>query len=135
LVNDWRDGVTNYYSLLGEQAMTNDEIKVAIAEWIGWKNIQVCHRNGGRWLKGSLYGENPQGYLACVPNFAGDLNAIHEAEKKLKSSKDLWAQYTTVMLPWLASSHAYGFLDGDTVHATAHQRSEALLKTIGKWKD
>lgn len=59
-----------------------------------------------------------------LPNYTTDLNAMHEAEKTLTP-----IQATTyfVMLDEL--------LEDRVVFATAAQRAEAFLRTIGKWED
>ena len=59
-------------------------------------------------------------------NFFDDLNAVHEAEKKLDVNP--WQQYIN-LLPDIIEDWR------SPIHATARQRCEALLKTIGKWKE
>lgn len=62
-----------------------------------------------------------------------DLNAMHEAEKTLLTQcgndpqDDLWIDYLANLL------HAAPLCLRE--HATARQRAEAFLKTIGKWED
>lgn len=58
--------------------------------------------------------------FAQIPHFSTDLNAIHEAEKLLT---DHWDGF-----------HFRNHLCNN-IHATARQRAEAFLKTIGKWRD
>jgi hypothetical protein len=59
-----------------------------------------------------------------TPDYLNDLNAIHEAEKVLNNVQR--ERYRTE----LVYSHA-----GRDVFATAAQRAEAFLRTIGKWED
>jgi hypothetical protein len=87
--------------------MTNEQINIAIAEACGWED--------------AFYD------LLDIPNYCNDLNAMHEAEKVLgevhsiKSCEyDDWLQSTT--------EHDQKW------RATAAQRAEAFLKTIGKWE-
>ncbi len=57
-----------------------------------------------------------------IPDYLNDLNAMHQAEKVLTKDE--------------ATTYACGKLRGglfDAVHATASQRAEAFLHTIGKW--
>ena len=61
------------------------------------------------------------------PDYPNDLNAMHEAEKHLSS----WDQPRYID----AVNRACGLHWGRTVLATAKQRAEALLRTIGKWVD
>jgi thermostable 8-oxoguanine DNA glycosylase len=49
-----------------------------------------------------------------------DLNAMHEVEKCLKTHNE-WSDYRR----WLANH----------ISATARNRAEAFLRTIGKWRD
>lgn len=65
-----------------------------------------------------------------IPDFLNDLNAMHDAEKVLISRGGLptyehflrFNEFKEDSLPWYGS-----------VHATAAQRAEAFLRTIGKW--
>jgi len=92
--------------------MTDNEINIAIAE--------ACILTGD------------------LPNYCNDLNAMHEAEKVLSPAnqpargESQWSAY----LGWLGfcgennTSEVYG-----CVTATASQRAEAFLKTLGKWEE
>lgn len=57
-------------------------------------------------------------------DWANDLNAMYLAEKTL--SENPWIVYINE-LPnkW----------EGQQIHATARQRAEAFLRTLGKWED
>jgi hypothetical protein len=72
------------------------------------------------------------------PDYLNDLNEIHEAEKTLVGyDKNQMLEYLCILLnkenkdnpSWIGPT---GF---DYMHATAAQRSEALLRTIGKWEE
>ena len=54
---------------------------------------------------GSLY-KTPRGILRDCPDYCNDLNAMHEAEKTLNH-----------------------------MTATARERAEAFLRTLGKWEE
>ena len=58
------------------------------------------------------------------PNYCNDLNAIHEAEKGLNDEQ--WVAYGKEL------SRLGVF---PMVHATAHQRAEAFLRTLEKWEE
>jgi len=72
-----------------------------------------------------------------LPDYLNDLNAMHEAEKVLSPAnqpargESQWSEY----LGWLGfcgenkTREVYG-----CVTATAAQRAEAFLRTIGKWE-
>jgi len=53
------------------------------------------------------------------PDYCNDLNAMHEVEKTLT---DHWDGF-----------HFRNHI-ANNVHATARQRAEAYLRTIGKWR-
>ncbi len=105
--------------------MSPDEQRIAIAEACGWKRHRSPRIRGG-WKRpdGSDYswGEN------VIPNYLKDLNAMHEAEKALTAPQqdDYYDALTDVI------THGNFFAD---IHATAAQRAEAFLRTIGKWTD
>ncbi len=124
--------------------MKPNEINEAIAEHLG---IQHCH---GWWCDncreevpginvtfhkfhdaraggcGGLVGDKP------VPNYSGDLNAMHEAEKMIRPPNQenwiTWLVYAERILPGICGERI-------TTHATAAQRAEAFLRTVSKWKE
>ena len=57
-------------------------------------------------------------------DFCNDLNAMHEAEKVL--NKEQWVAYGRE----LSRLNVFPM-----VHATAKQRAEAFLRTLGKWEE
>lgn len=66
------------------------------------------------------------------PDYLNDLNAMHEAEKVLydKNSCHRFWKYADVLKCLYPAN-----LGIDTfIHATASQRAEAFLRTIGKWE-
>jgi len=88
-----------------------------IADFCGWepsKEIDGCWRRKSDGLT-----------QTCIPNFVNDLNAISDAEDYL--SEELVMLYDNNL--------AVICLENFIWSATAAQRSEAFLKTIGKWKD
>lgn len=98
--------------------MSPDAQRIAIAEACGWKIIS----NFG---SGVVYGQHPN-YPSSnqVPDYLHDLNAMHEAQKLLKPIE--WENYRQEL--WLLCA------DND-IRATAAQRAEAFLRTVGKWED
>lgn len=96
--------------------MTDQEINEAIAE-----ACDVVTKD--KW--GPLYRTN-DGLVRTCPDYCNDLNAMHEAEVATfttNESKDRY--YDTLGLV----SETWRFM------ATARERAEALLHTIGKWRD
>lgn len=100
-----------------------------------------------------LYSDRLEGYKpdtegdswTFVPDYLNDLNAMHEAEKTLDSKPiDERSMYYDFLLlvtpgwpPWLPSGEPPDSFEMDwkIVRATAAQRAEAFLRTIGKWVD
>ena len=74
--------------------------------------------------------------LEFIEYYANDLNAMHEAEKHFQSHH-LCYEYNNILYNILGNTvgnradkpHHW------TWHATASQRAEAFLKTIGKWEE
>lgn len=109
--------------------MTPEAQRIAIAEACGWKFIEPPDEGfGGYWGFDSVAFDE-------IPDYLNDLNAMHEAEKALFS----WDRpiqnegYRTRYLDALLRICAGGFHAG--IHATAAQRAEAFLKTLGKWAE
>lgn len=105
----------------------------AIAEWMGCKPRMLPlyfpdgkYQDGWYWPNGEYHKE--------TPNYPADLNAMREAEKRLEDD----AQRRIYLIEL---TKACGNIEDSTLgsnfwvctHATAAQRAEALLKTIGKW--
>jgi hypothetical protein len=68
-----------------------------------------------------------------LPNYCNDLNAIHEAEKLLDplgndGRYEYWLR-TVCHIPERESAKGRYFY-----RATARQRAEAFLRTLGKWE-
>lgn len=91
--------------------MSEREINIAIAEARGWTDTPIVD---------GKYGQ------ADVPDYCNDLNAMHEAEKVLLSEYGM--NYCT-RLTYLIGKSVYA-----SIHATARQRAEAFLRTLGKWE-
>lgn len=102
--------------------MTPQEINIAIAEWRGWEFAEKESRRVGYQVFRS---PDKKQISAILPDCYGDLNACHEAEMKLTASKhtDFCGELTRI-------AGSYG-----AYSATAPQRCESLLRTIGKWID
>lgn len=71
-----------------------------------------------------------RGWIA-VPAYLKDLNAMHQVEKK--APNEYWSELAKVTDSWIHSN--ISLMIERVAHATAAQRAEALLRTIGKWKD
>ena len=98
--------------------MTDQQINQAIAEACG-----ICHV-----AKNVPMYKTPQGWVVDCPDYCTDLNAMHDAEKTI------FPYYATVYANKLARVTGADYSD-DTEYfcATARQRAEAFLLTLGKW--
>lgn len=98
--------------------MSPEAQRIAIAEACGWKIDPDLE-------DGELMGTSPKGYWDMLPDYLHDLNAMHEAEETLGSYIPNFMRYLFILKdisPWCG------------VRATAAQRAEAFLRTIGKWE-
>ena len=100
--------------------MTNEQINVAIIEACGWEPRKDAEGNIIAW-------QSPGAYRAFspddLPDYCNDLNAMHEEEKSLTSAEQC-RKYADI----LDDENGGHF-------ATASQKAEAFLKTIGKWEE
>lgn len=109
--------------------MTSIEINIAIAEACGWTEIEQYTQAIDGWYKYEPNGDHSQ-----IPNYCADLNAMHEVENTLIFSERKLFRH------WLQKVKSYDLGDDvmiaidECVHATARQRAEAFLKTLGKWE-
>lgn len=121
--------------------MSDHEINVAVAEAIGMR-VYEEEDGSGLWsatgrLGGFRVGLNKDhAEKVCYPHFCGDLNAMHEAEKSL--TQEQLATYSAFVgvlaISHLPMSRAV-LMDFKMIHASARQRAEAFLRTVGKWKE
>ena len=95
--------------------MTDEQINRAIAEACGWSmedGVWVWTANGIDCTCYELW------------DWANDLNAMHEAEKACRVDRN-----------WIYLNELDLVCRVDAVYATARERAEALLRTLGKWKE
>ena len=116
--------------------MSDQEINIAIAEACGWVNCIFPSQDEYHFLTdlelgramGKAVGRNfclhRDGLHYPLPDYCIDLNAMHKAEKML--NKEQWVAYGKEL------SRLGVF---PMVHATAHQRAEAFLRTLEKWEE
>lgn len=109
--------------------MTDEQINVEIAKACGWVD------------KGSVNYDRPDDHLfkrikpnswECEHswqhefNYCTDLNAMHEAEKKLLRYHGAWETYGNKLICMFGCG---------AFAAPARQRAEAFLRTLGKWQE
>lgn len=102
--------------------MKEEDQQAALIEWAGWKYIEGCDHPYG-WDNAEL------GKAAInLPNTCS-LDVLHEMEKKLPAQNHF--AYIANLTSVVAREEGFQPL----CMSTAAQRREALLRTIGKWKD
>ncbi len=74
------------------------------------------------------------GFRVCPPDYLNDLNAMHEAELTLTVHQFDVYQHALNDTCY-GKNGQQGWITRDLILATASQRAEAFLKTIGRWVD
>ncbi len=126
--------------------MKPSEQRIAIAEACGATWGHPVFNHDGKWhahfaknpfeFDSSWAGKAPP-IAECVheldiPDYLKDLNAMHEAEKVLN---DKQCDNYRNELDRLCLSEHKTVVEDRVWHATAAQRAEAFLRTLGLWKD
>lgn len=127
--------------------MTKEEIRIACAEACGLimvklpfnpNKVKVGHNGdwfspeAGQWIvKNFKSWASPK----IIPNYPEDLNACHEMEEGLTKEQRLAFLLHLGEIVIRGKVLGEKFRNWPRVHATAAQRCEAFLRTIGKWKD
>jgi hypothetical protein len=96
--------------------MNNNLINKAIAKAVGWES----ETSGPSWYE----------YETKMPNYAGCLNAMHDAEKGLNPIKAAEYARMLISIAWESEQPIFA-----PMTATARQRAEAFLRTLGKWEE
>lgn len=118
--------------------MNPEAQRIAIAEACGWvreyADVQTwdasinSYKGGYKPVHTILFRRKEK----CVrtenlPDYLNDLNAMHEAEKTLTYAQG------GQMTMWIEHMNCAGY--GPQLFATAAQRAEAFLRTLGKWEE
>lgn len=123
--------------------MTSTEIRIALAEFDGWKRVAPykCGNTRVDWPVFEKGGMRASIVSNTLPNYPNDLNAVHELEKKLNEVQKTVYGETLVKVEIVD----WGYYPGeaeinwnsicDLLSATASQRCEALLRTLNLWRD
>ena len=127
--------------------MSPEKQRIAIAEACGWRFLKsVADRDPDTlrmfYLAGLPPGEEPPhagefSVVVEVPNYPTDLNAMHEAEKTFQTSLEKQSYTENLLFTMNTDPAGAGNWTEcwDVCHASAAQRAEAFLRTIGKWED
>ena len=119
--------------------MTPEQINIAIAEHMGWKEIETFAPESFREPEGI----DPDLKLQrAIPDYCNSLDAMFKAEKTLLGGPKFFSKGGKSTYIWnLKNVCALGKnLNFDKnfyllIHIPARQRAEAFLKTIGKWEE
>lgn len=121
------------------EIMKPEEQRIAIAKACGFtiESDGITHCLTPCDFSGNY---NPEAkLLKKVPDYLNDLNAMHEAEKVLWDTGKAMA-FTNQLVGTVCSSQGFRWDKGTPddhlmylSHATAAQRAEAFLHTLGKW--
>lgn len=100
--------------------MTDEQINEAIAEACGWRKEDGVYM----WTANGIDCTCPELWDWC-----NDLNAMHIAEK-IFCNCSIRREYADEVALACDANLRY-----DAIHASARQRAEAFLRTLGKWED
>lgn len=132
--------------------MTEQEINVAIAEACGWKHVRyetpaVNHGNM-EWIgiPPSCKKATSSAWMCkIIPNYTGDLNAIHETILRLDNTVNLMTggeglqtrrdKYMDALEKIVEPTCAEDEIEFYAMNATAIQCSQALLRAYEMWVD
>jgi hypothetical protein len=131
--------------------MTPEAQRIAIAEACGWSlqpgqtartpkgdEVWTYDSRGNSYGPYTIEGMLQTAAMKMVPDYLNDLDAIHEAEKILTDDQcqrhvDNLELVTGATLS--TNGVRYGMNYFCLYHATAAQRAEAFLRTLGLWKE
>lgn len=118
--------------------MTDNELRVKVAELCGWKDIEERLLPCCRGVKSRLCGrmEHEHAFHAC-PNFPHDLNACHEMEEALDTfgAKIRYLSYLRLACTGEAKHYPNSALhELLVIRATARQRCEAFVRAMEEVK-
>lgn len=100
-------------------------MNIAIAEHLGWHVLRPVINNCILARKSQKDG------WSVPPNYAGDLNAMHEAEKKLSELERIrYVAMLRTIAPEDPGVEGWSFCHGASVY-----RASAFVRVIGKWKE
>jgi hypothetical protein len=111
--------------------MTKEKQNKLIAEQLGFTEVRG-YLVGTDDSVSCLFGKEPTTKKLCyVGNYSRDLNVLHNAEKTLTHQQEFVYHDELHNLCKSGARHPCY----EAIRATAAQRAEAFLKTIGKWEN
>lgn len=114
--------------------MTPEKQRIAIAEACGWIHQPIIEKAG--WGCNAVFPH--YAYAHQLPDYLNDLNAMAAAEKVLRNDQFNYTAYWKNLFQVVAGKEwagDIGYFHFEMAHATAAQRAEAFLKTLGLWTE
>lgn len=103
--------------------MNQEKQRIAIAKACGWRKVRECGARYERGELGHVHG------IFDLPDYLNSLDAIHEAVETLRHKDGSeWFDYRVHLADICGST-------GNCIQATAAQRAEAFMKTLGLWTE
>ena len=128
--------------------MSQEKQDHKIAELTGWKQRLSRPEQGEMHIREErsptevilhpiMCWETPSGeYRSACPNYTGDLNAMHDAEKVLRKDAWKWGTYCAELATICGRLYpGDSACRWDVEHATAAHKAKAFLKVFGQWED
>lgn len=112
--------------------MTDNAIRAACAEAVGWKDINAKH--GAPIGRPAHWDTEKDTRWFNLPDYLNDLNATHELEATLTKREILEYQIQLYRVASESDSFDGGYASWHYIHASARQRSESFLRTKGLWR-
>lgn len=128
------------------QALTDEELRIKVAEFCHWTNLRIgCDWGSVRGVVGTV----PQGYSSVLvwqhhknphhnltPNYPCDLNACDEMENSLNDEQlDTMFDYLCQIMPTIFKDGVMQRPYGRRWRASARQRCEAFVLTMTQKKE
>ena len=125
--------------------MTDLEMRIAIAEACGYVDVKLTphpmaylHHSPFTQVEKVLTGIVPNKlYVYPIPNYLSDLNAMHIAEQIVFIDEAAYSDFLRTLRNMATTfgpnGSAISVDERQVVSASAQQRAEAVVKTIGKW--
>ena len=104
--------------------MNKEKQRIVIAELRGWVKVSrnfVGEKDEIIWVNGESFAINDDN----LPDYLNDLNATHEAV--MGQSGEFLIRYRNALADLAGGQHYH--------NATAPQRAEAFLRTLGLWEE
>ena len=122
--------------------MTLEKQRIAIATACGWTNVKIIHRSETNKKHSGedgviMNGARPPSWgfgSSSIPDYLNDLNACHEMEQGLTVAQRVtYAHQMGLLLS--GGSVGRAVPNWWFIHATAAEKCEAFLRTLGLWED